>query len=72
MSEIFEIVRLFIFWVAFGLNITGFVMSNRAFNRWRQKYEECCELYAQLRVIIAKENEFLLKLKEKQENELHS
>ena len=65
MSEIFEIVKYIIFWVALGLNITSFVLNNRGFKRWRQKYEEYCELNSLLKEVIEQENKFLLKLKEK-------
>lgn len=67
-----EIVRLIIIWVSVGLNVTAFVLAEINRRRYRKAIETYDELNELLRDLIEQENRILIKLKEQQENELHS
>lgn len=68
----YGIVRLIILWVSVGLNVTAFVLADINRRRYQKAIETYDELNELLRDLIEQENRILLKLKEEQENELHS
>jgi hypothetical protein len=68
----YGIVRLIILWVSVGLNVTVFVLAEINRRRYRKAIETYDELNELLRDLIEQENRILIKLKENQENELHS